>query len=168
MFSQLMDGSAAIRESVYPGPSFAIEQANLLDRAGVLRPKLVRAVELNGMMADTAEAAGALENATRQDDGSYEVSGWAILPAPQRRADSVVLMSMDASGEPRLVAIADRPVRRRDVMKKLRDRTGLWSGWHATVPAAAIAPGEEITAWAVDTAERKLHRLSTNGFVGPR
>ena len=167
MFSQLVDGSGAIEKSVYPRPAFAVEQADLLDRASVLRPKLVRAVELSGMMAGTRKATGALESATKQDDGNYAVSGWAILPTPPRRADSVVLVSVAADGEPRLVAIADRPERRRDIMKQLRNRNGLWSGWHATVPPSAMVPGAEISAWAVDTAGRKLHRLPTNAFIVP-
>ena len=118
-------------------------------------------------MAHGAEAAGVLEKATKQDDGRYEVSGWAFFPGQDRPADSVALLSRVAGGEARLVAIADRPERRRDVMKRLRNRKSLWSGWHATLPRAGAVPGAEISAWAVDTAGRKLHRLPTNAFVVP-
>jgi hypothetical protein len=50
-------------------------------------------------------------------------------------------------------------LKRPDIVNLFEDEDSLWTGWAASVSAAAVPPGTKLSAWAFDHEDGKLHRL---------
>lgn len=165
LFSQVLDTSGAIKSANYPRPRFVVKNADALDRLRLLRTPLVRTREISKLRRAAAGeglASGWWDGLTTGSSGARVAWGWAAFPPRKRPADAVVLAYADGRGGWTAFALSDTVVQRPDVAATLGKRDQLWSGWRAAFASDAAPAGAEISAWAVDAREAKLHRLRTN------
>jgi hypothetical protein len=162
LFSQIIDTSETIRAMNFPRPDFVRQNADALDRLGLLRTPLMRSREVAKLRhadADDGFASGWLGVLTAADQGVIKAAGWAALPGKGRPADCVVLAYADEGGQWIVFAMSTAVLRRPDVADILGNREQLWSGWHASFSRDAVPAGAKISAWAVDVKGPKLYRL---------
>ena len=164
-FSPVLDTSALIRRIVYPAPQLAMQRADQLDKAKLIRPALVRSNRISDLRhgrADERAASGWSDALAVNPDGTYHVFGWAALPNKNRPADAVVLAYSDPAGRWIIFGMSDTIVRRPDVATRFGTDDQLWSGWSANFAATAVPVGSQLSAWAVDGDGPKLYRLKDN------
>lgn len=168
LFSQVIDTSETIRNVNFPRPHFVRQNAEALDRLGLLRTPLVRTKEISKLRhsdASDAVATGWFDLLNVSGEGRFTASGWAALPGKGRPADCVVLAYADERGEWIVFALSDAVVNRADVVETLKNREQLWSGWRVAFSRDAVPSGAKISAWAVDAKGAKLYRLKEVGNV---
>jgi hypothetical protein len=162
LFAPVLDTSETIKAFNYPGPTWARENAEALDRLHLLRPPLVRTsdvAKLRHTEADDRAAAGWCDGLTTGSDDRRTAWGWASFPARNRPADAVVLAFANQQGDWVAFAHSDAVLERPDVARTLRSAEQLWSGWRVVFRGDALPKGAEISAWAVDAKDAKLYRL---------
>lgn len=168
LFSQVIDTSDTISKVNYPMPDFVRRDADVLDRLRLLRTPLVRSNRISKLRhseADDPVASGWFHVLDVSEDGWVTASGWAALPGRRRPADCVVLAYADEQGEWIVFALSNAVLSRPDVVKALRSREQLWSGWRVVFSRETVPPGAKISAWAVDAKDAKLYRLKEIGNV---
>jgi hypothetical protein len=164
LFAAVLDTSETIKAVNYPGPDWARQNAEALDRLHLLRTSLVRTPEiakLRHMEADDRAAAGWCDGLTTGNDDRRTAWGWASFPSRNRPADAVVLAFANEKGDWVAFAHSDAVLQRPDVARTLQSAEQLWSGWRVVFRGDALPKGTEISAWAVDAKEAKLYRLKT-------
>ncbi len=161
VFSQVLDTSAAIKQSSNPALDFIRAHAAALGEWKLLRPRLVRSPNVSDLRASPNEQflAGRLEEIEPLDAEHLRASGFAVLQAKGRSADAVVLTYEAPGGGAIAFALSDAVMNRRDVVRELHDKGKAYSGWSATFSRAAVPEGAKISAWAVDAKIPKLYRL---------
>jgi hypothetical protein len=164
LFSPVIDTSEQIKKTAYPndaGP--VIKGADALDRLKLLRPPLVRTNRLEAIpheVADGIHATGACKAIAANDAQLVRASGWAVLNAKGRPADSVAVAYQTAPDQDWvLCAISDSFEMRPEIVKRFKSMDQLWSGWSATFPRSAFPAGAQLSFWALDADEPKLYRL---------
>ena len=162
LFSQVLDTSDTIRNVNFPRPHFVRQNADALDRLGLLRTPLLRAREISKLRhSETSDggATGWFDVLNLPARGQASASGWAALPGKGRPADCVVLAYADAQGDWIVFALSDAVLTRPDVVEVLHTGEQLWSGWRVGFSRDAVPQGAKISAWAVDAKGAKLYRL---------
>jgi hypothetical protein len=163
LFSQVLDTSGAMRQTSHLPPEFVRANAADLDDLKLLRPALVRSVEISSLrtseVTDARKAAGKCEAILAVDAERLRASGFATLPAKGRPADAVVLAYETSDRGWIAFAFSDEVARRPDVARALRNRNQIWSGWAATFLRKAVPAGARISAWGLDAEVPKLYRL---------
>ena len=141
-------------------------RVELLDRAGLLRPRMatnddVRSIE-HGTGADDSQAScGAVELTLGGFGRSLHVEGWAVLPWSRRPADAVLLAVDTPDGRSTMFAVARVGDSRSDVATTLGDAF-LYSGWKRVLTSAeAFRAGSGLSAWAYDLGTGTSCRLET-------
>jgi hypothetical protein len=164
----VIDTSETIRNVNYPRPPFVVQNAEALDRLGLLRTPLVRTTEVSKLRhSETGDgvATGWFDLLNVAAEGRVTASGWAALPGKGRPADCVVLAYAAKPGEWIVFALSDVVLTRPDVVETLGDREQLWSGWRVEFSRKAVPAGAKISAWAVDAKGAKLYRLKEAGNI---
>lgn len=163
LFSPVLDTLDVISRTNYPRAKFAREREIALDDHHLIRPPLIRTTrveEIAHAAADGRVASGWGDVLRVVDAEHLGASGWAALNAKGRPADCVALAYRTASSNGWILfALSDAVQTRLEVTKRLHNKNLLWSGWEATFPRAAIPPGAQLSAWAVDADEPKLYQL---------
>jgi hypothetical protein len=162
LFSPVVDPREVIRRFNYPAPEKAVERATRLHALGLLQPPLVQSANIAPLRAEALEEpgrAGAWEELTPGEGEMMRATGWAILPGQGKPADAVLLAYETPEQEWTAFALSNAVTRRRDVVRKTRNRDLMFSGWTAEFPPAAIPPGARISAWAVSAEGPTLQRL---------
>lgn len=168
LFSQVIDTSETIRNVNFPRPPFVRQNADAMDRLGLLRTPLVRTREISKLRhsaTSDADAAGWFDLLQVSAQGQVSASGWAALPGKRRSADGVVLAYFDTQGEWIVFALSDAIVTRSDVVEASKDPEQFWSGWRVAFPREVVPAGAKISAWALDAKAAKLYRLREAGNV---
>jgi hypothetical protein len=168
LFSPVLDTSELIKKTIYPNDARpAIEGADALDKLKLLHPALIRTNRLEDIPhgeANDKEASGACEIMMAKDAQLLRASGWAVLNAKGRPADSVVVAYENAPGAGWILcAMSDSFEIRADIVKRFHKMDQIWSGWSATFPRVAFPAGAKLSFWAVDEDEAKLYRLKDDG-----
>lgn len=165
LFSGVVDTSGIIKRINYPDPQRVLVRAALLDRLQLLRPALPKSTSVSAIAhqhVDDQTASGWCDSVALAENGTARASGWAALTAKGRPADAVVLAYEMPGQSPVIFAMSDNVTKRPDVVRLLRERRQLWTGWFATFPRDAVPPGAAISAWAVDADGPTLYRLRQN------
>lgn len=169
VFSQVIDTSEVISKIIYPpDASRVVRDAANLDTLGLLRPPLLRNVDVQSLShadADGKTVDGKCESVTLSQDGRIHAAGWAALVTKRRQADCVALAYEAEGGEPVLFAMSQTIEARPDLARRLRSEDVLWSGWTATYPRDAVPRGAKVLFWAVDADGPMLYRLPDNSAV---
>ena len=173
LFSSSLDTSEVIKKTTYPRDARpVIEAANDLDRLGLLRPPLIRSKHLEAIpygLADGAHASGVCESILINDGPFVRASGWAVLNAKGRPADSVAVAYQAAPDQGWIVcAISDSFTMRPEIIKRLKSIDQLWTGWSATFPQNAFPAGAKLSFWALDADEPRLYRLKDEAVATTR
>ncbi len=151
----------------------ARDMARLLDRHGLMRPRLAPDLRLASEFAiDESPLPPEAARITRASVRGEQVRVWgfAWLPAAGRRADGILLTARDTGGEPVVVGVAELrglpwlPIPHQDhlfnvVLEPGPAEFGAWSGSVAQgrLPAG---PELELEAWAVDAERMRVRRLA--------
>jgi hypothetical protein len=163
VFSQAIDTSVVIRETVFPpGPEHVTRTAGALDDLKLLRPRLVRSNRLGAVPHETADGSRVVGEceATVAAAETYRASGWALLKEKGRPADCVIISYELPGEEPVLFAISDSIELRWDKARHLSPANDyLWAGWRVTFSRTAVPPNATLAFWAVDADEPRLFRL---------
>jgi hypothetical protein len=173
LLSPALDTSEIIKKTAYPGDARpAIEGADALDRLKLLRPPLLRSNRLEAIpreVADGVRASGACETVTENDGQIVRASGWAVLNAKGRPADSVAVAYQTAPDQDWILcAISDSFEIRPEIVKRFNSMDQVWSGWSATFPRSAFPPNAKLSFWALDADEPRLYRLKDDAASTPR
>jgi hypothetical protein len=173
LLSPAIDTSEVIKKTAYPGDARpVIEGADALDRLKLLRPPLVRTNRLETIpheFADGIHASGACEAVTAGDGQTVRASGWAVLNAKGRSADSVAVAYQTAPDQEWILcAISDSFEMRPEIVKRFNSMDQVWSGWSATFPRSVFPPNAKLSFWALDADEPKLYRLKDEAVSTPR
>lgn len=164
--SKVIDTTDSMRRDLRMIPGFApdpLRSAATLERLELLRYKRRKSGVLNDDRAAAAQGAsgfGAVDELQPRPPGSFEISGWAVLPRRARTAPLVVLAYR--SGD-RWTAFAHSDVWefREDVVARLRERSYQQSGWRKSFDASSLpAEAVAVSAWAVDPLANRLHKLA--------
>jgi hypothetical protein len=163
LFLPAIDTSEIIKKTAYPNdPRPVIEGADALDRLGLLRPPLIRTPRLDTLpneVADGRRVSGACETIVQRDEVVH-ASGWALLNARGRPADSIaVAYQVGPERGWTVCALSDSFTMRPEIVKRFRTLEQLWSGWSVTVPRNAFPPGAKLSFWAIDADQPRLYRL---------
>ena len=128
---------------------------------GYLHPNLVRSPLIREIAASTkGEIFGELTALERPADGEFVASGWAILPARHRLADSVLLAYEDAAGEWIIFARADVALSSPEIAQRLQDDAYLNCGWSKRWKVANLPAGvQRVGAWAFDADEARAYPI---------
>jgi hypothetical protein len=164
VFCQAIDTSEIIKKTTYPNDARPVtENADALDRLKILRPPLVRTNRVDALpheMADGNRASGACESVALTGENLIHASGWAVLNAKGRPADSVAIAYQTGPGQEwTLCALSDSFAMRPEIVKRLRTMEQLWSGWSATFPQTLVPAGAKLSFWAIDADEPRLYQL---------
>ena len=164
LFCHAIDTSEVIKKTTYPNDARpVIENADALDRLKLRRPLLVRTNRIDALpraVADGQRASGSCESIKRVAGNLVQATGWAVLDAKGRPADSIAVAYQVAADQPwTLCAISDSFAMRPEIVKRLRTIEQLWTGWSATFPQAAVPAGARLSFWAVDADEPRLYQL---------
>jgi hypothetical protein len=173
LLSPALDTSEIIKKTAYPNEARpVIEGADALDRLKLLRPPLLRSNRLEAIpheVADGVRASGACETVTENDGQIVRASGWAVLNAKGRPADSVAVAYQTAPDQDWILcAISDSFEIRPEIVKRFNSMDQVWSGWSATFPRSAFPPNAKLSFWALDADEPKLYRLKDDAASTPR
>lgn len=164
LFCRAIDTSEIIKKTTYPNDARPVtEGADALDRLKLLRPPLIRTNRVEALpheSADGKRASGSCESVALTSENLMRATGWAVLNAKGRPADSVAVAYQTAPGQEWTVcAISDSFAMRPEIVKRLGTMEQLWSNWSATFPQAAIPPGAKLSFWAIDADEPRLYQL---------
>jgi hypothetical protein len=166
LFSQVLPTSEAMRqENPFPPPADIRSISASLDERKLLRPPLIRSVELAPLrpIADQKIATGKCDAIWAIDGERSRASGFALLKTKRRPADAVLLAYETAERGLVAFALSEAVSVRRDVVHRARDAHQLWSGWTATFANNAVPAGAKISAWALDAEIPQLYRLADPG-----
>jgi hypothetical protein len=173
LLSPAIDTSEVIKKTAYPNDARpVVEGADALDRLKLLRPPLVRTNRLEAIpheFADGIHASGACEAVTENDGQLVRASGWAVLNAKGRPADSVAVAYQTAPDQEWILcAISDSFEMRPEIVKRFNSMDQVWSGWSATFQRSAFPPNAKLSFWALDADEPRLYRLKDEAVSTPR
>lgn len=159
-----------LTKKVYPDLAHLKRYANAIDKLGLLRPHLVK----NIIIEDTKQAHqvsqknyGWFDNLTKDINGSYIASGWAVLPDRGEPADSVILTYEIAKGQFKMFSLVnDVKMERIDVAKSLNKSTYLKSGWQKDFSVNNITSGSiKLVAWGFDANTGKYFQLNGSHII---
>jgi hypothetical protein len=173
LLSPALDTSQIIKKTAYPNDARpVIEGADALDRLKLLRPPLLRSNRLEAIpheAADGIHASGACETVTASDGQIVRASGWAVLNAKGRPADSVAVAYQTAPDQEWILcAMSDSFEIRPEIVKRFNSMDQVWSGWSATFSRSAFPPNAKLSFWALDADEPRLYRLKDEAVSTPR
>lgn len=157
LFSNVLDAGDIIQQCLGANAIEARRFANMLDRAGLMHPPMLKSAEIAKLTVDAKPAGflGALEAAGK----SCRAEGGAVLPKLDRPADCVIISH--SQGENAIAfRIADEIRDRPDVAALLQRKNLLASGWIARFDRTLVPPGDHwIAAWAFDAEKAILYPL---------
>ncbi|MFL6520752.1 MAG: hypothetical protein ACJ8NS_11070 [Chthoniobacterales bacterium] len=164
LLCRAVDTSDVIKKTTYPNDARPVtEGADALDRLKLLRPRLIRTNrvdELPHEIADGNRASGSCESVALTAENLIRATGWAVLDAKGRPADSVAVAYQAAPGQEwKVCAISDSFAMRAEIVKRLGTMEQLWSGWTATFSQSAVPSGAKLSFWAIDADEPRLYQL---------
>lgn len=142
---------------IHPEPAYLRQQAQALDRLGLLRPPLFHRDFAARADLSGASVSGAVERSRSGPGGSAELAGWAVWPDPPRAADAIVFTYRFGNSEPVPFDIAFPDVPRPDLPACRASRAALACGWQAQL--ALPGRGAIVEAWALDAQRGRPARL---------
>jgi MFS family permease len=139
-----------------------VENADLLDRLHLLNPPLRRSSILRDgedrPQRSTTEF-GRSDDAVRKDADILEMRGWSFLPDRSRPAPCVVL-AYEAAGNWTALGLVEPGERRPDVVRQMKSKKYLGSGWRAAIHRKLLPPGAtRLSAWAFDPETGAVYKL---------
>jgi len=178
-----LDGKAALeycRALRDPGVAEAIMAATLypdvcslrsfvatLEPIKVFRPAMITDSRMrdNITRRDAKTSRGRLDSITTVDN-RYVVTGWAVLPGRNERADGIVLALRNPAQEWIAFTMAGERTDRPDIEKIAADRSIKNIGWKATFPVSVFpANARELSAWAIDAYSSKSYQLEGSQHI---
>ncbi|MEH2096718.1 hypothetical protein [Nostoc sp.] len=169
-FINVLPDNDCLKQKVFPDLDYLTKYANAIDKLGLLTPPLVK----NSIIEETNQDNqvnqkdyGWFDTITKNPDGSYLASGWAVLPDRMKPADCVILTYEIAGGRFRMFSlVTDIKFERADVAKALNKSTYLKSGWRKSFDFVEdTSSSVKLVAWAFDTNTGKYFKLKGNNML---
>jgi hypothetical protein len=152
---------------IFPYPEALRRRAFFLEKAGVLRLKLidgpiVATVRQRPPSADGSN--GTLESAEFQPGGTLRVNGWAWLPQQKRRADLVVLGAEDAAGNFKPLTLFGTGIKRPDLgARREPDGRVCQAGFNLEIAVTNLpADAVGLTGWAINLQTQQAFPLASS------
>ncbi|MEH1894346.1 MAG: hypothetical protein V7K94_03315 [Nostoc sp.] len=169
-FINVLPINECLKEKVFPDLNHLIKYANAIDKLGLLTPPLVKNSIIEQTNQDNQvnqKDYGWFDTITKNPDGSYLASGWAVLPDRIEPADCVILTYEIAGGRFRMFSlVTDIKFERADVAKALNQSTYLKSGWRKSFDFVEdTSSSVKLVAWAFDTNTGKYFKLKGNNML---
>lgn len=135
--------------------------ANMLDRIGLMHPRMIPTAEISKLNTKAEKDVGYLDSVTESGTTCF-VTGWAVLPKTGTRAHGIVLSYNDPSRGPIAFRLADEIHNRPDVAAVLHNPAAEESGWSCHFDRSMLPPGDvQISGWAFDANRAILYPLGT-------
>jgi len=148
-------------ELMIPDFSTIVQDTDLLDRLHLVHPSLRHTAILldaeDRPKRSTAEF-GRSEQTIQKGPDTFEISGWSFLSSIQQPASRVVL-AYRAEEHWIAFALSDTRELRPNLVKEMKSRKYLSSGWRKLVNTADLPRGVTISAWALDAAAGDVYKL---------
>jgi hypothetical protein len=161
LFANVLDAGPVYSRYLVANATQTGPWANMANSLGFIHPALLQSPELS-KIEHRAQMAGFLESLTAKQDGTWEATGWAIIPKGFRPADAVLLAYEDPANGQTAFAVAAPMSPRSYVVDALHDARYEYSGWSCEFERSKIPPGNgAITAWAFDAEKMRLYPLGT-------
>ncbi|MBD2517420.1 hypothetical protein H6G93_21055 [Nostoc sp. FACHB-973] len=169
-FINILPLNDCLEQKVFPDLNFLTKYANVIDKLGLLTPPLVKnsiIEETNQNNQVSQKNYGWFDNITKNADGSYLASGWAVLPDRVEPADSVILTYEISRGRFRMFSLVnDIKLERADVAKALNQKNYLKSGWQKSFYFAEnTSSSVKLVAWAFDANTGKYFQLNGSRMI---
>jgi hypothetical protein len=172
-FCQVISPSEKLPMDLMIGASLPaiVQDADLLDRLHLLDPPLRRSPILHDSQDRPRRATaefGWCDNLVQKDADVFEMNGWCFLPKRGAPAPCVVL-AYQADRNWIAIELTEPHERRPDVVKEMRNKKYLESGWRAVVHRKLL-PSEatRLSAWAYDPAAGEAYKLRGDFALPPR
>ena len=154
----LIDDKQCIKQHIHPIPEHLQNKAREVDEIGFLQPGLIKNV--NWQNSNRGKY-GEFDTLSRNLNGDYTASGWAITSQNEPSIDTIILAYQNPDSSDRAFALAELDIKQKDVIGVLSNPKNTKLSWQktftsATIPAKAIA----ISAWAFDTNTGKAYKLN--------
>jgi len=156
--------------TLFPSLEHLTKYSNSINSLGFLAPPLIQDGIITLPNVDANEGHvnyGFFDRVTRNDDGSYTATGWAVLPDKSRPACAVVLTYQISENEYQMFSLIVRiNLERADVAKSLNNETYRQSGWQRifSLPEKIIG-NPKLVAWAYDSTTGKFHKLNGSHII---
>lgn len=161
LFSNVMDSGEIHDRYLMANAPEARAYANMLDRIGLLHPRMIPTAEISKLNTKAVKDIGFLDILT-ESGASCSVVGWAVLPKTGTRPHCIVLSYEDPSRGPIAFRVADESQNRPDVAAVRHDPAAEASGWICHFDRSVLPPGNLVLrAWAVDANRAILYPLGT-------
>jgi len=150
---------------IYTPPKIRANK-DFLDTTEILSPGLVKSRDLTRIAGPLGVTSFGHLDGISEANGSWRITGWAIVPYRHDAGEVVLLTGDDGSGASTAFAETlvgeDRP----DVAAELHHRAYEKSGWIAFVNPADVPSGtKNVSAWEYDPQTGLAHRLAGMGRI---
>ncbi len=163
----VVDEPKVFAKWVWLKPSDVPPLADAMDKAGYLRPPLLRSPDLD-KIASTSPAPGTMEFIGTSPENALCFSGWAVMPDSSRIADAVFVSCDDAQNRPILISVAAAFRPSREGLIATQNPALTACGWTAVIPPQKFGanPGT-IRAWAYDAELCRAYPLAKGVIASP-
>ncbi|MFN6539000.1 MAG: hypothetical protein RM021_021960 [Nostoc sp. EkiNYC01] len=164
-FINILPLKDCLEQKVFPSSDYLTKYANAIDKLGLLTPPLIKNSIIEETNQDNQVSQnnyGWFDNISKNVDGSYLASGWAVLPDRVEPADSVILTYEISKGRFRMFSLVnDIKLERVDVAKAFNQENYLKSGWQKSFYFPENTSNYlKLVAWAFDANTGKYFQLS--------
>jgi hypothetical protein len=161
LFANVLDAGPVYSRYLIANAAQTGPWANMANSLGFIHPPLIQSPELS-KLNHRPQMAGFFESLTAKQEGTWEASGWAIIPKGFRPADAVLLAYEDPVLGTMAFAIEAPMSSRSYVVDALHDNRYEISGWSCDFVRSKIPSGDHvITAWAFDVEKMAIYPLGT-------
>ncbi len=161
LFANVLDAGPVYPRYLIANAAQTGPWANMANSLGYIHPPLLQSAELS-KLNHRPQMAGFFQSLTAKQDGTWEASGWAIIPKAFRPADAILLAYEDPTLGPMAFAISTPSSPLSYVADAFHDTRYQDSGWSCNFVRSKIpAGGHLITAWAFDVEKMVIYPLGT-------
>ena len=138
------------------------QRAHYLTKIGFLEPGLIATNRISDLidMSNSRQVGGTFEKLEFIGNNNLLATGWAIFTDTNLPVDAIIISYDNLQGEPIVSAVADMTMTRPNLVKELKSKKYLRSGWQKILYTHKFPQGKiNIKAWALDTNTTKVYQI---------
>lgn len=138
------------------------QRAHYLTKIGFLEPGLIATNRISDLidMSNSRQVGGTFERLEFIGNNNLLATGWAIFTDTNLPVDAIIISYDNLQGEPIVSAVADMTMTRPNLVKELKSKKYLKSGWQKILYTHKFPQGKiNIKAWALDTNTTKVYQI---------
>lgn len=138
------------------------QRAHYLTKIGFLEPGLIATNRISDLidMSNSRQVGGTFERLEFIGNNNFLATGWAIFTDTNLPVDAIIISYDNLQGEPIVSAVADMTMTRPNLVKELKSKKYLKSGWQKILYTHKFPQGKiNIKAWALDTNTTKVYQI---------